>query len=356
MSIKFICSCGKHLRARDEMAARRSMCPRCGQPVGIPSMRPTHAGTAAAPLTPQDRRRLNRDKPRAAVGREDEPEALATDSPSLTLPARPHAPKDTPRPRKPKTRRSRQMEQHWYQCLVYPVLNSRRILSLALILSVWMAGIVLAIPKLPPWDAMSLQDGFPWIASVFGLVLMAAYAYATVECALISALAGQGSGSYWPGWRDGLSSKSGLRWLFCFFAGPIVLVVIAAYYWIYGGDFTGLDWVILAELGVAAAAYWLLAIVSASERNRLLDANPLRVALLVHRLKLRAIVPVLIAPALLVSHALLALLALATLHENIVAGWLLLAGCWISGLTWAAFLFRLLGVWCYRVPPESALR
>ncbi|HEY7307870.1 MAG TPA: hypothetical protein VH643_00785 [Gemmataceae bacterium] len=45
MSIKFICSCGKHLRARDEMAARRSMCPRCGAPVGIPSLQPTHGGT-----------------------------------------------------------------------------------------------------------------------------------------------------------------------------------------------------------------------------------------------------------------------------------------------------------------------
>ncbi|HTU21712.1 MAG TPA: hypothetical protein VMG10_26985, partial [Gemmataceae bacterium] len=63
MSIKFVCSCGKHLRARDEMAARRSMCPRCGAPVGVPSLQPTHAGTMAAPLTPQERRRLNRHKP-----------------------------------------------------------------------------------------------------------------------------------------------------------------------------------------------------------------------------------------------------------------------------------------------------
>ena len=65
MSIKFVCSCGKHLRARDEMAERRSMCPRCGAPVGVPSLRPTHAGTTAAPLTPQERRRLRSDKPSA---------------------------------------------------------------------------------------------------------------------------------------------------------------------------------------------------------------------------------------------------------------------------------------------------
>src|SRR2546423_851321 len=55
MTIKFICTCGKHLRARDEMAARRSVCPRCGSPVGIPSLKPTHPGTAAAPMTPLER-------------------------------------------------------------------------------------------------------------------------------------------------------------------------------------------------------------------------------------------------------------------------------------------------------------
>jgi hypothetical protein len=351
VSIKFICSCGKHLRARDQMAARRSKCPRCGEPVGIPSLRPTHAGTAAAPMTPQERRRLNSNKPTAIT---NEPKALATGSPSLTLPARSPSSKDETRSRKPRERRRRQLEQHWYQCLAYPLLNWIAILILSLILSLWMTGLVLAIPKLPRLSEMSLQDGFPWIASVLGLILMAAYAYATVECALTSALGGDGPGSYGPSWNPTLSFKSGLRWLICFFAGPIFLIAVAVYYWFYGGDLEVLDWAILAELGVAAAAYWLLAIVSANERNRLRDANPLRVAQLVHRLKHRALVPILIAPALLVAHVLLALLAVATLHQNVFEGWLLLAFCWCSGLLWSAFLFRLLGVWCYRSPPLSS--
>ena len=33
VSIKFVCRCGKHLRARDEMASLRSRCPRCGEPL-----------------------------------------------------------------------------------------------------------------------------------------------------------------------------------------------------------------------------------------------------------------------------------------------------------------------------------
>ena len=55
MSIKFTCSCGKRLRARDEIARCRSFCPRCGQPVGIPSLEGNQPGTTAAPLTPAER-------------------------------------------------------------------------------------------------------------------------------------------------------------------------------------------------------------------------------------------------------------------------------------------------------------
>ena len=55
MSIKFVCSCGKHLRARDEMAARRSVCPRCGSPVGIPSKQAADTNVTAKPLTPAER-------------------------------------------------------------------------------------------------------------------------------------------------------------------------------------------------------------------------------------------------------------------------------------------------------------
>src|SRR6516225_2788008 len=62
MTIKFICGCGKHLRARDEMAARRSVCPRCGSPVGIPSLEPNNPG-AAGPLSPLERQRLAKQRP-----------------------------------------------------------------------------------------------------------------------------------------------------------------------------------------------------------------------------------------------------------------------------------------------------
>ncbi len=213
---------------------------------------------------------------------------------------------------------------------------------------------VLAVPSLPPISALTLKDGLPWAFALLVLALIVGYAYATVECALTSALAGEGPGFYWPGWRAGFSIKSALRWLFCFFAGPIVLAGLAAYYWLYGGDLTGLDWAIVAELGVLALAYWLLAIVSANEGNRLRDASPPRVMQLVHRLSYRAVVPVFVAPALLLAHALFGVFALIVLHRHVFGGWVLLAVSGCSALFWSAFVFRLLGVWCYRVPPAGA--
>jgi hypothetical protein len=347
MSIKFICSCGKHLRARDEMAARRSMCPRCGAPVGIPSMRPTHAGTMAAPLTPQERRRLNRDK----QGR-NEPDAVETGiTSSLALPTRSEAILDKlPQPA-PKVRRRRHLEQRWHQCLTYPLLNWKVFFCFAFLLSIFMASLILSFQKLPPFSEATREDWVVWLitAWIFGIIV--AYAYATVEWALASALAGQGPASCWPSLRAGpLPLKSALRCLVCFLAGPVFLVALAGLYWLYGGDLKALDGLILAELGVFTVAYWFLSVVSANERDLLRDANPVRVAQLVHRLSYRAVVPVLIAPALMIPHVLVGLFAVNILHQQIFTGWLLLTVCSWSGLFWAAFLFRLLGVWCYRAP------
>jgi hypothetical protein len=298
----------------------------------------------AAPMTPQERRRLRREQPMAELG------AFATGLPPLMLPARSPSSSAEPAKRKPKVRRRRQLEKHWYQCLAYPLLNWSVLLRLSLILSVWPVGMILAIPKLSPFSLTLTQEELPWISLVVPLMLFVAYAFATVECGLTSALAGEGPASCWPGWGAALPLKSAVRSLYCFLAGPIVTAGIAGYFWLFGGDLNALDCVILMELGIFTVAYWFLAIISANEQNRLRDANPLRVALLIHRLNYRAVVPVFLAPALMIPHVLLGLFALTLVHQELFSGWLLLAACWCSMLFWAAFLFRLLGVWCYRIP------
>src|SRR5216684_4501742 len=50
VTIKFTCSCGKHLRARDGLAERRVVCPRCGYLAGVPALKPANP-EGTAPLT-----------------------------------------------------------------------------------------------------------------------------------------------------------------------------------------------------------------------------------------------------------------------------------------------------------------
>src|SRR5205085_12642300 len=140
MTIKFICSCGKHLRARDEMAARRSRCPRCGAPVGIPSLKPNHVGSEAKPLSPAER--LGRRPvvpPRNPRQADLAPPPTEKPTPAnhvrVAAPVPETAPVPIPRPeadaamvrlikasaQPPRRRGAWQLETRWYHCLVYPL-------------------------------------------------------------------------------------------------------------------------------------------------------------------------------------------------------------------------------------------
>src|SRR5262245_2708252 len=128
MSIKFVCTCGKHLRARDEMAMRRAVCPRCGQPVGIPGRDPVQPGSALHPLSPDERRRTRppaRDPAVAPTGAEVAAEQLlqvlvgGADPAALLSREKRAARKTTARARR-RQARAWQLEQRWDECLVYP--------------------------------------------------------------------------------------------------------------------------------------------------------------------------------------------------------------------------------------------
>jgi hypothetical protein len=224
----------------------------------------------------------------------------------------------------------------------------------ALLLSAATVGVILSASELARLIEMPPRD---WLAFSPGLLmplLVLAYIAGSIECALTSALAGGGPGLYWPGWRASLALKSGLRWLVSSIAGPFFLLLLAGYYWLYGGDLLVLDWIIVTELGVIAVAYWLLMVVCTNENNSLFAANPVSVSRLIQRLRLRAVVPILVVPALVFAHAVTGFFAAEKLHDSLILGWLMLAACWWSGLFCALFVFRLLGVWCYRAPTAGA--
>ncbi len=375
MTIKFTCTCGKRLRARDEMAARRTFCPRCGRPVGVPSKEATARGTDAAPLSPLERQRMQF-RSRAIVPGRAEP-APAPD-PSLPpdvaeegavesrerVTARPPAtvaesiPAPQPldanllrlvfTPRHQRRQEPSRIEK-WNHCIAYPFRTLWIILGLAGALTALIAATVLLLPRFfeleaePVWVTLLL---LPCVSIPLAII---GYTFGYLESVLASAAAGEAEPLRKAARNLGPAARSSVYWIICFLAGPIVPAGLAVFFWINSGDLQWIDWAILAELGVVAGAYWFFVMLSVSRAGRLRDVNPVVVFDLIDRLGLRAIVLVLVTSASLITHVVLAILALETFHEEPAAGVALLFAALTSGLFWATFFFRLLGVWCYRL-------
>ncbi|MBI1915331.1 MAG: hypothetical protein HYS12_11420 [Planctomycetes bacterium] len=356
MAIKFICGCGKHLRARDEMASRRSVCPRCGSPVGIPSLRPTHPGTALGPMTPDERRRARKN----AL-----PAPLTSPGPARHEPDRIAAVGPVPAPRplnlgavhvlSPEESRREAaawpgwpLETRWYQCLLYPLRAWRLVLVLAGGLAV-LTGAPVQI--LVPRQEFLVGQQWPFLFAPLFVYLLLACGF--LQRVLASARAGEPGPVRPPACGLALLLRSVATWLVCFLAGPALLAAGGFLYWLHCGDLDLLDELILAELVVLAVGSWLLLLLAVSQRGRLLDANPLAVARLVGRVGDRLVVAALAGGVAALAHGRLLLAGLEELHRRPGMGGLLLAGCWLSGLFGTTFLLRLLGVWCHRAPGGS---
>jgi hypothetical protein len=359
MAIKFICSCGKHLRARDEMAMRRSVCPACGNPVGIPSLGPATPGLLG-PMTPQERRRRAR-QPVPAESSAPPSEAITT-TPNLTAPPRPLSPAP---PKRAARRRPWPRETHWAECLLYPFRAGLMILRLAFLLTVFSASSVLVVPLVMGRTPVLLRigGGIPLeapsglllsllVGSAYSLavVFFVSYTCAFLQCVLAFGTAGEAAELGLRGRDLRYVLTMAVRWLVCFLAGPVVPAVAAILYWFNGGDLGVLDWIIIAELGVLAMGWWLLTILAVSRRGRLRDANPVRVIEVIRRLGFRVLLSAGVWGGLLLGHGLAGFLCLERLHENVLLGLGWLSLCWIGLLFCATFLFRLLGLWCYRNP------
>jgi hypothetical protein len=165
---------------------------------------------------------------------------------------------------------------------------------------------------------------------------------------LTAAIAGESRHVSWPGRDLLLITRSFIAWVLAAASAPAPLAVIGFYYWLYCGDLQLVDWIILIELGVVGAGYWLLAVLAVSLGERLRDLNPWRVADLAERLGWRALAAAMIAGLLFLSHGLMAIWTTGRLHDDLLAGLLAAGLCWISWMYWATFVFRVLGVWCYQ--------
>src|SRR5262245_34800815 len=213
MTIKFVCSCGKRMSARDDMAGRRSFCPRCGEPVGIPGRTATHPDGSPGPLSPQERRRQSAN--RAAV------DAAALTGPVPPIPPPPdpltavtpvlppgvRLPEGGPRKLRPalRPRRTWNLERHWAECLAYPLRAYALLLALGTLLALDGIVVVAVLPTIQE----GLRESFSaWAAPLAAVLLpsliLIAYVCAFLDGALASGAAGVAGIVPWPGRDFGL--------------------------------------------------------------------------------------------------------------------------------------------------------
>ncbi len=391
MSIKFVCSCGKRLKARDDMAERRTVCPRCGNPVGIPSLDPNRA----TPMTPAERLRWQARRPITLSHLDDlpgiseeqatEPEEVEQPPPQRPVPRSPapapvlprSSPRSEnltpissarplavpqPRPADPTTVRLKKerkphrqftsrydwpLERGWYQCLWYPFRAWPLILALAFGLMWLTTAAALLLPRAmteTPWDTFSITTG---LVSLVGPVLLLGYVFGFLDCVLASAAVGESRHVRWPGRNLGLVFRSLCSWVIAFLSVPAPLAILGFYYWLYCGDVKTVDAIILAELAIFGFGYWMLAVLSVCHTGRLRDANPWCVAEVAERLGWRTLVAAVLAGCLFLGHGVLAFWTAGLLHDQLVLGLLVATACWLSWLYWATVVFRIVGLWWY---------
>jgi hypothetical protein len=302
-------------------------------------------GTALAPLTPDERRRLARQRQQEApqpVSGSDTPPAHQPLDPDLVGLL---SGKGAGRP----GRAARKREKSAAPRMRYPVRAYRLGLGLALLLAVLSAGVALV---LPPLLAEPPSDGWAQVAlglfSVPFLVLLVGFPCGFLDCVLATAVEGEDKSVRWSGSLLQTVLRAGAKWLGCFLAGPVVFAALGCLYWVRCGEPDWADWLILAQMGVVGAAYGIFALLAVTDSGRWRDLNPVAVADLAHRLGGRGLGLVLAAAALLLAHGMVLSFGVEEVHRMPPRGGLILVAGWASGLFFGAFFCRLLGAWCRR--------
>jgi hypothetical protein len=242
--------------------------------------------------------------------------------------------------------RSWPREQHWYECLIYPLRATPQVFALAV---AWATGITLMIAVMPGGD--NVADFAIWLPLLPFGVLLGSYTLACLLETLAAARRGEAGHVAWVKADAVPIARSGVQGTFCFLAGPVVPTVLAAWFWLNSGDLEAIDRLIIFELGVVAAAYGALSLMAVQQAGRYRDAGPAGVIRLIQRDGWRVIVASLGMAVIVVCCVLLMFDSLEELHRGL-RGWVDLLGCWMGMLFALLFVLRWLGL-C-RVLPASA--
>jgi hypothetical protein len=241
---------------------------------------------------------------------------------------------------------SRRVEPRWYHSLVYPAANVPIFFRLAMMLT------VLTAVALVGWLSIDPDQPRNWPyemlgASLFLLLLVLGRTLNYFNA--IVALAAQGKVKHEAAidFAPIQAILSCGQWLACFLAGPVFLFGLALGYWLYSGDLTVIDWVILAELGFAGVGWWLIAILLINADGTVRVPTPRQVMRAALAMRWKTVELALLATGVFLAHLFAAIYGIGHLHDRPLVAFALLCTAATTGLYLTAFTFRRLGLTYY---------
>ena len=243
---------------------------------------------------------------------------------------------------------SRRVEPRWYNSLVYPASNVPIFFRLATMLSVLLSLALLG------WLSIDREETKKW---PYGLLAVASFLLLLVLGRILSyfngilALACEGKVKHDASIEfepfDALASCG--EWLACLAAGPAFLFGSALGYWLYCGDLTVVDWLILVELGFVGVGWWLLAILLINVNGRFRVPSPVQVARTAWGMGLKTLEITLLATGVFLVQFFAAAYGIGHLHDRPHIAFPLLCIAATTVLYLTAFTFRRLGLAYYRL-------
>jgi hypothetical protein len=380
MAIEVVCDCGKRLKAPDWMAGRRTQCPSCWVPVEIPKRRWINLGGRSRKDRRRDAKNADRPQELAEDARNPPPsappvrvskvDAFADERSQARLPKRPSARPtrstfvpsrgvgdgDDYRPDSIMLRSQPRWvkllpnrgEHQWYHSLLYPFGKLPVFFRLGLLLA------ILTTNTLVLWLSLDSQGSaqgivtFCLVACICGILFTLGHTFHYFNAIL--EMASRGKTRHEPG--IGCSALGALvscgHWLGCFVMGPALLFAGAFGYWLYCGDLTVIDWMILVELCYAGVGWWLLALLLTNLDDTLRVATPGMIIRTARAMRWETAGLTAMAAIVFLGHFFFAAYAISQLHVTPLSSFPLLWVCWCSGLYLTAFIFRRLGLTYHR--------
>jgi hypothetical protein len=380
-AIRFTCRCGRTLKASERLAGKASRCPACGTAVVVPdaalefaeheyALKPEspigHCSWPTLAVSANSARRQRPGKRRIVFASIDEADSATLAAPPTDLlpesqlqscdandyalsepPPTTYVPSALAEP-VPNYVPPAPFERSTFEVWCDPLTGVKFVFYLSGFLALLTALGAGLYPHV-------LRTGLSWVSGLFlGLVcagamaILIGYGCSFLESVLVYALCGGTRSIQVPDFDPRPAVIGAVRWGLAFACGPALLVWLAFRHWVYCGNVTWIDGLIMVELTMPAIGYLMIAALVLATRPDLVWASPRQVLNAAWRLGWCAPSACVAATTTGFVHLCVGAWGVTLLHSSWLGGLVILWLSWFSAWQCSTYALWTLGWWYHR--------